>query len=140
MTLPISRARLAMSTGSMKTYWLEGRDPSGRAVRSPHAEEVDELESPQLEDAVKEPSVRELEDDRRVYSPVTFQEIAKRSLASSPKRVAGKQGPLRAVQSRAKPLENTQNTSDVESLVQQRNDCRWAIQLHRICAANHIPQ
>ena len=74
----------------MKTYWLEGRDPPGRAVQSVQEEETDEMESPQSEDGGREVGAgRDLEDDRRVYSPVTFQEIAKRSLASSPKRISG---------------------------------------------------
>ncbi|XP_034245086.1 soluble guanylate cyclase 88E [Thrips palmi] len=73
--------------GSMKTYWLEGREHDARAVQEPHTDEEEDVreEPPQPEDAVKE---AEMEDDRSVYSPVTFQEIAKRSLASSPKRAA----------------------------------------------------
>lgn len=73
----------------MKTYWLEGRRDGCRGLPPPAAAEEVVAEAPQPEDPVSEVAT-ELEDDRSVYSPVTFQEIAKRSLASSPKRQAGK--------------------------------------------------
>ncbi|KAE8749520.1 hypothetical protein FOCC_FOCC003785 [Frankliniella occidentalis] len=79
--------------GSMKTYWLEGRTSAARALLAAQEEEEHEdLEESldQDEDSSTKDLARDLEDDRSVYSPVTFQEIAKRSLVSSPKRQAGK--------------------------------------------------
>ncbi|XP_059610596.1 soluble guanylate cyclase 88E [Phlebotomus argentipes] len=64
--------------GNMKTYWLEEREhrkPLDRRVSIPL--------SPQKEPGTP---VSAAPDDRRVYSPITFQDVARRSIAGSPVR------------------------------------------------------
>ena len=69
--------------GSMKTYWLKGREartPIKRSIVPPVAE-------PDINDVPERRSyaMRKSSDDRRsMYSPITFQDVARRSIANSP--------------------------------------------------------
>lgn len=73
------------STGHMKTYWLKGKEsrtPIDRRETAPLVvhQEIDPLDNREF----KHPNVHA--EDRRsvVYSPITFQDVARRSIASSP--------------------------------------------------------
>jgi len=71
--------------GMMKTYWLDAREDRIPLRRSLSA-------NPERIEAHPEPSPMPLTEDRRVYSPVTFQEIARRSIGSSPAKGASARG------------------------------------------------
>ncbi|XP_064214716.1 soluble guanylate cyclase 88E isoform X1 [Tribolium castaneum] len=69
--------------GHMKTYWLKGKEsrtPIDRREKAPLHQEIDPLDNREF----KHPNVHA--EDRRsvVYSPITFQDVARRSIASSP--------------------------------------------------------
>jgi guanylate cyclase len=76
-------------SGSMKTYWLDRREcrmPLGRRV-SPVGIKSDS-------DRAERGSILGLSsiEERRVYSPVTFQDIARRSIANSPVKINKQRG------------------------------------------------
>ncbi|XP_044254249.1 soluble guanylate cyclase 88E isoform X2 [Tribolium madens] len=69
--------------GHMKTYWLKGKEsrtPIDRREKAPFHQEIDPLDNREF----KHPNIHA--EDRRsvVYSPITFQDVARRSIASSP--------------------------------------------------------
>lgn len=65
----------------MKTYWLVEREH--RAPLSRHIPAGESVEAPEWERCAD--SLKNLQEDRaRVYSPVTFQEVARRSVDNSP--------------------------------------------------------
>ncbi|XP_018319990.1 soluble guanylate cyclase 88E isoform X2 [Agrilus planipennis] len=71
--------------GTMKTYWLqqrEARTPLRRTLDTPFAEIEGEL----LDVRYNAPTYAMNEDRRGMYSPITFQDVARRSIASSPSK------------------------------------------------------
>ena len=67
----------------MKTYWLQGKEsrtPIDRRETAPLVQqEIDPLDNREFKSNIHA-------EDRRsvVYSPITFQDVARRSIASSP--------------------------------------------------------
>ncbi|XP_049836050.1 soluble guanylate cyclase 88E [Schistocerca gregaria] len=73
--------------GSMKTYWLDKKE-----YRNPLMRMAIPGPKPQWEYDADRASMHGLlgpSDERRVYSPVTFQDVARRSIASSPVKTTG---------------------------------------------------
>ena len=71
----------------MKTFWLQGREARTPLHRPPDLPEPDFADS--IIDASADPTevqVRSNAEDRKsvAYSPITFQDVARRSIASSP--------------------------------------------------------
>jgi guanylate cyclase len=76
----------------MKTYWLDRREfrmPLARRASSVCAR----LESEKLEKG-STLGLTSIGEERRVYSPVTFQDIARRSIANSPVKINKQRGML----------------------------------------------
>lgn len=73
----------------MKTYWLERREsrtPITRIMTGVNAN------APEPEWERQADLHMTFFDERRVYSPITFQDVARRSVASSPVRYPGVRG------------------------------------------------
>jgi len=67
--------------GSMKTYWLDRRECRMPLIRRASSVGIkSESDKPERGSNLGLSSIEE----RRVYSPVTFQDIARRSIANSP--------------------------------------------------------
>ena len=75
----------------MKTYWLDRRECRMPLIRRASSvgtkSEIDKLEKGSISGLT---SIEE----RRVYSPVTFQDIARRSIANSPVKINQQRGRL----------------------------------------------
>jgi len=68
-------------SGSMKTYWLDRREYRMPVVRRASSVGTkSDSDKPEKESILGLSSIEE----RHVYSPVTFQDIARRSIANSP--------------------------------------------------------
>lgn len=68
----------------MKTYWLKKRN-----IRTPEIKKLIPIQT-SIEPIIKSATIREksaASDDRSSYSPVTFNEVAKRSNTSSPIKI-----------------------------------------------------
>lgn len=80
-TVVIMTVTVERLLGTMKTYWLEEREsrvPLSHTMSG--REQLEALEWERSADALKDI----VEERSRVYSPVTFQELARRSIDSSP--------------------------------------------------------
>jgi guanylate cyclase len=76
----------------MKTYWLDRREFRMPLARRPSSVGTkSECEKPEKGSMLGLASIGE---ERRVYSPVTFQDIARRSIANSPVKVNKQRGML----------------------------------------------
>jgi len=71
-------------SGSMKTYWLDRRE-----CRMPIGRRASTVGTKSDGDKLEKGSILGLSsiEERRVYSPVTFQDIARRSIANSPVKI-----------------------------------------------------
>lgn len=79
-------------SGSMKTYWLDRREcrmPLGRRASSVGTRS--DSGKPEQASVLGLISIGE---ERHVYSPVTFQDIARRSIANSPVKINKQRGML----------------------------------------------
>lgn len=70
----------------MKTYWLNEKE-----FRPPLARITVPCSKTQVECNIDQTNCG-TSDDRRVYSPVTFQDVARRSIASSPVKTSAHRG------------------------------------------------
>ena len=76
-------------SGSMKTYWLDRREcrmPLGHRASSVGIKS--DIDKPERSSILGLSTI----EDRRVYSPITFQDIARRSIANSPVKVNKQRG------------------------------------------------
>ena len=76
-------------SGSMKTYWLDHRE-----CRMPLGHRVSSVGTKSGSDKLEKGSILGLSsiEERPVYSPVTFQDIARRSIANSPVKINKQRG------------------------------------------------
>lgn len=84
--------------GNMKTYWLEFRENRTSLAKSPEKKKEKELLSPvksveynydrrmSMPQYMLHNKAENSAEERRVYSPVTFEDVAKRSIINSPVR------------------------------------------------------
>lgn len=73
-------------SGSMKTYWLQSKK-----FRTPIGERLQETEPTEVTESVIE-SVNKEDRKSVVYSPITFHDVARRSIASSPVKYSSARG------------------------------------------------
>jgi guanylate cyclase len=74
----------------MKTYWLDRRE-----CRMPLVRRASSVGTKSDTDKLEKGSILGLSsigEERRVYSPVTFQDIARRSIANSPVKINKQRG------------------------------------------------
>ncbi|PNF14028.1 Soluble guanylate cyclase 88E [Cryptotermes secundus] len=71
--------------GSMKTYWLDRREFRMPLARRPSS--VCARSEPEKPEKGSTLGLTSIGEERRVYSPVTFQDIARRSIANSPVKI-----------------------------------------------------
>lgn len=78
--------------GNMKTYWLECRDDEKENEKVNHDHEVTSNHQVNIDRRMSMPGglhhnkIGSILDERRIYSPITFEEVAKRSVINSPSK------------------------------------------------------